>query len=286
MTSVLIHGHTFDIHAVAESAIPVRAPRVSPLLQGAVVPEAFQPKPPPSRKEARHLSMKQAPARKSCAPSPAAMAAASNPVALRYWNQCLALSNPAGVEEPLDQTAATVTPTDASFPPWATAPEERVAPREARPCPPAGPSIVRSVRPAGVTDWAAILAEEDGTRALPRAPRPWGGQWGGRHLRGAAGNSCLEAKNGSMTSQVKINSIQPTKELTQSNGSNGRHDGSLVRNHHPPPPFKAEAIRTKQPAPANGVKDEPAVVTEKCQHVAASPPWRGARVRASWLDAD
>ena len=85
-----------------------------------VVPAKLRPK-----KEPVQISMTQAPKKPSPgAPSPAAIAAATNPVALRYWNQCLANSSK-GSQVPVPNEEKPIQApfpqqTDPSFPPWVT----------------------------------------------------------------------------------------------------------------------------------------------------------------------
>merc|ERR1719278_1583598 len=73
-----------------------------------LIPDVVPPKQKVKRETAAvQISMKQA-AKKPPpgAPSPAAIAAATNPVALRYWNQCLANSS----KGPLTVTKEEISP--------------------------------------------------------------------------------------------------------------------------------------------------------------------------------
>ena len=85
-----------------------------------VVPAKLRPK-----KEPVQISMTQAPKKPNPgAPSPAAIAAATNPVALRYWNQCLANSSK-GSQVPVPKEEKPIQApfpqqTDPTFPPWVT----------------------------------------------------------------------------------------------------------------------------------------------------------------------
>merc|ERR1719234_972503 len=102
----------------------LRACRVTILPKAAgkcFIPEVVQPK-PKSKREPMQISMKQAAAKPPPgAPSPAAIAAATNPVALRYWNQCLANSSKGPLTVPKDETSVPLlAQQDTTFPPWVT----------------------------------------------------------------------------------------------------------------------------------------------------------------------
>ena len=125
------------------------------------------------------------------------MAAASNPIALRYWNQCQAISSLSVPEvEVVPPTPDSGIVTDDKFPPWVTPPclgvSDRPAPAAAcvpdrEPAPVQVPNIIRRIgapasdlaRNYARTDWAAILAEEDAGMNMPRSkmltrfPKPW-----------------------------------------------------------------------------------------------------------------
>jgi len=110
----------------------LRACRVT-ILPKAPIGKCFIPEvvPPKQKREKREvqISMKQAPAKKTPGtPSPAAIAAATNPVALRYWNQCLANSSRGPLTLPKDENSLPSEPLlkqqqqqqDSAFPPWVT----------------------------------------------------------------------------------------------------------------------------------------------------------------------
>ena len=215
----------------------LRACRVNilPKKDTGFVPEVFEPKRLPS-KEPLHISMAQAPRKASHgAPSPAAMAAANNPIALRYWNQCLALSS-----QPSSVDSATEAPClGDSFPPWASppSPEEPSPPRKlSQPVAhaPKVPDMRRKIsegRTAGRTDWAAVLAEEDAGKSFPttRFPKPWVQQ----NKKHSGLNKYLEEKKEERA--VHIKEIKGLSETSSNSGHN---------------------CQARKPEPTNGVRKD------------------------------
>ena len=157
----------------------LRACRVTILPKGPGVSRSYLPE-APQQPVARRVA--QPVIKKVAGPSPAAMAAASNPIALRYWSQCLALTapRPPAVEDPPPPP-----PRHDELPPWAT-PDAPAPPSPPAPAPSTVPDMGRRVgREAGTgkwgpgarTDWGAVLREEEEGRApLPKGARPWGQQ--------------------------------------------------------------------------------------------------------------
>lgn len=163
------------------------------------VPDVVPPKPKATR-ETVQISMKQA-AKKPPpgAPSPAAIAAATNPVALRYWNQCLANSSKGPLTVTKDETsvplasAHALTQQDSTFPPWVTseapvkveksevaAKPNIIVPdmtrRVARPLshpPPTSISTRRGSANSAVLDAVLSEEEEKGNPPFPRFQKPW-----------------------------------------------------------------------------------------------------------------
>ena len=157
----------------------LRACRVTILPKGPGVSRSYLPEAPQqpvARRQAQPVI------KKAAAPSPAAMAAASNPIALRYWSQCLALTapRPPAVEDPPPPP-----PRHDELPPWAT-PDAPAPPSPPAPAPPTVPDMGRKVGqgagpgkwgPGARTDWGAVLREEEEGRAPgQRGARPWGQQ--------------------------------------------------------------------------------------------------------------
>merc|ERR1719234_1541672 len=165
------------------------------------IPEVVQPK-PKSKREPLQISMKQAAAKPPPgAPSPAAIAAATNPVALRYWNQCLANSSKGPLTVPKDETSVPLlsaplpTQQDTTFPPWVTpetplkveksevgAKPNIVVPdmtrRIARPLshPTAQPGSISTRRGSANSAVLDAVLSEEGEKANPPFPRfqkPW-----------------------------------------------------------------------------------------------------------------
>ena len=163
------------------------------------IPDVVQPK-PKSKRETMQISMKQAAAKPPPgAPSPAAIAAATNPVALRYWNQCLANSSKGPLTVPKDETSVPLlsaplpTQQDTTFPPWVTpetplkveksevgAKPNIVVPdmtrRVARPLshPTAQPGSISTRRgSANSAVLDAVLSEEKANPPFPRFQKPW-----------------------------------------------------------------------------------------------------------------
>ena len=157
----------------------LRACRVTILPKGPGVSRSYLPE-APQQPVARRVA--QPVIKKVAGPSPAAMAAASNPIALRYWSQCLALTapRPPAVEDPPPPPLR-----HDELPPWAT-PDAPAPPSPPAPAPPTVPDMGRRVgREAGTgkwgpgarTDWGAVLREEEeGRPPLQKGARPWGQQ--------------------------------------------------------------------------------------------------------------
>jgi len=202
----------------------LRACRVNilPKRDTGFVPEVFEPKRLPS-KEPLHISMKQASRKPGHgAPSPAAMAAANNPIALRYWNQCLALSSqPSSVDTPAEAPCL-----GDSFPPWAsppsppspTSPEECSPPRKISQAPKV-PDMRRKIsegRSGGRTDWASVLAEEDAGKKFPttRFPKPWAQQ----NKKQGSLNKYVDEKKEERA--VRIKEIKGLSEINSNSGLN------------------------------------------------------------------
>ena len=173
------------------------------------IPEEVAPPKQKAKREATvQISMKQAASKKPPgAPSPAAIAAATNPVALRYWNQCLANSSKGPLTLPKDDTSppscspslALAQPSlaqpslaqqqDTAYPPWVLPAATSDTPVKVEKSEVAAkpkivvPDMTRRVArplsdplpPANSAVLDAVLSEEEerGKPPFPRFQKPW-----------------------------------------------------------------------------------------------------------------
>ena len=218
------------------------------------IPDVVPPK-PKAKRESVQISMKQA-AKKPPpgAPSPAAIAAATNPVALRYWNQCLANSSKGPLPLPKDETSLPLASTplqDTTFPPWVTpaspvkveksevaAKPKIVVPdmtrRVARPSsnlPPPSVSTRRGSANSAVLDAVLSEEEEKGNSPFPRFPKPWQLH----NQRQATFAHHVKERNSNTTCPDNLVMGAKTKgcQLDQSENFNQHRDGSDVELTNP-----------------------------------------------------